>query len=208
MSADNDKCVLVVGGGISRHQRRPRGCRGRPARALVERSPSLGGRVAGMHRYFPKLCPPYCGLEINYRRIKANPRVEVLTNAEVTRVDGSPGDLRVTVQIRPRMVNDRCTACSDCVALCPVERPNAHNYGLDKTKAIYLPHQLAFPMRYVVDTDACPGESCGKCLPACKFDAIDSAMKGKELELRARASSWEDGSPTTGLGSEPWIWQA
>ena len=59
---------------------------------LVERSVSLGGRVSRMKQYFPKLCPPYCGLEINYRRIKENPGITVLTSAEVTKIEPPGGD--------------------------------------------------------------------------------------------------------------------
>jgi quinone-modifying oxidoreductase subunit QmoA len=93
------------------------------------------------------------------------------------------------------MVNERCTACGDCVEVCPEERPNHHNYGLDQTKAVYLPHPLAFPMRFAIDSNACPGESCGKCLPTCKFDAIDLKMQKKELTFKVSsivlATGWK-----------------
>ncbi|MEA1875639.1 MAG: FAD-dependent oxidoreductase, partial [Bacteroidota bacterium] len=40
---------------------------------LLESLPYLGGNAIAMNRYFPKMCPPYCGMEINFRRIKDNP---------------------------------------------------------------------------------------------------------------------------------------
>ena len=206
MSADNDKCVLVVGGGIGGMSAALEAAEAGQRALIVERGPSLGGRVAAMHKYFPKLCPPTCGLEINYRRIKANPRVQVMTNADVIKVDGKPGAYTATVNTRPRMVNDRCTACGDCVEPCPVERDDVFNYGLAKTKAIYLPQRLAFPMRYAIDPAACPGAECGKCLPACKFDAIDLAMKPEEKSIEVStvvyATGWKpyDASRIQNLG--------
>jgi quinone-modifying oxidoreductase subunit QmoA len=193
MSADNDKCVLVVGGGIGGMSAALEAAEAGQRAVIVEATPSLGGRVAGMHRYFPKLCPPVCGLEINYRRIKANPRITVLTGAKVTKVEGKPGDFQVTVHVEPRMVNDKCTACGDCVEPCPVERDDVFNYGLSKTKAIYLPSRLAFPMRFAIDPAVCPGAECGKCLPACKFDAIDLAMTPEDRSFHVSCVVWATG---------------
>lgn len=193
MTADNEKCVLVVGGGIGGISAALEVAEAGHRAVIVEKTPSLGGRVAGMHKYFPKLCPPTCGLEINYRRLKANPRVEVLVDADLVAVDGAPGDYTATVRVRPRLVSDSCTACNDCVAVCPIERPNAHNYGLDSTKAIYLPQRLAYPMKYAVDTSACTGADCAKCVEACKFGAIDLAMKEQTRTIRATAVVWATG---------------
>jgi quinone-modifying oxidoreductase subunit QmoA len=71
------------------------------------------------------------------------------------------------------------------VEACPVERPNDFNFGMDKTKAIYLPHDLAFPMRYVVDGKVCKGSACAKCVEACKYGAIDLNMKPETKEFTA-----------------------
>ena len=68
---------------------------------LVEKNPYLGGRVAQLNQYFPKLCPPTCGLEINFRRIKDNPRIKVFTLAEVEKVDGAPGNYDGQPQDQP-----------------------------------------------------------------------------------------------------------
>ncbi len=65
---------------------------------LLEKLPSIGGRVAAMNQYFPKLCPPTCGIEINLRRLRVNPNVRVLTLAEVVKVSGEPGNLEVEIK--------------------------------------------------------------------------------------------------------------
>ena len=154
---------------------------------LVEKSPSLGGRVAQLAKYFPKLCPPYCGLEINFQRIKKEPRIRVFTLADVGTIEGRPGNFEVTVTLRPRLVNDRCTACAACVAVCPVDRPNEFNFGMGTTKAIYLPHEMAFPMKYVIDDKACLGSECAKCVDACRYDAIDLTAESRTLTLKVGA---------------------
>jgi len=107
--------ILVVGGGISGMTSAIEAAEVGYDVILIEQSPYLGGRVSRTNRYFPKLCAPDCGLEINFRRIKMNPRVRVITQAEVAGISGSEGNYEVEVEIAPRMVNDNCTACGKCV---------------------------------------------------------------------------------------------
>ena len=181
------RSILVVGGGIAGITAAVEAAEAGYEVYLVEKSPSLGGRVAQLAKYFPKLCPPYCGLEINFQRIKKEPRIRVFTLAEVGTIEGRPGNFDVTVTLRPRLVNDRCTACAACVAVCPVDRPNEFNFGMGTTKAIYLPHEMAFPMKYVIDDKACLGSECAKCVDACRYDAIDLTAESRTLTLKVGA---------------------
>ncbi|MFC1970912.1 FAD-dependent oxidoreductase [Chloroflexota bacterium] len=186
-SLNSPDSILVIGGGISGITAAVEAAEVGYDVILVEKEPYLGGRVARANQYFPKLCAPYCGLEINFRRIKANPRIKVLPQAEVESISGSEGAYEVTLKLSPDMVNDNCTACGKCAEVCPVERPNDFNYGLDKTKAIYLPHSLAFPMKYVIDTKACLGVECSKCVSACSYQAIDLSQTERKLDIKAGA---------------------
>ena len=176
--------ILVVGGGISGITTTVEAAEVGYEVFLIEKSPYLGGRAASMNHYFPKLCAPYCGLEINFRRIKTNPRIKVFTLAEIENISGKEGEYEVTVNLTPRLVNDNCTACGKCVEVCPVERPNDLNYGLDKTKAIYLPNPMAFPMKYVIDSEVCPGAECSKCVSACPYEAIDLSMSATSMQMK------------------------
>jgi quinone-modifying oxidoreductase subunit QmoA len=185
--------ILVVGGGISGLTTTLEAAEAGYEVFLVEKNPYLGGRVAQLNQYFPKLCPPSCGLEINFRRIKDNPKVHVLTLAEVEKVDGTAGNYEVTVKLNPRMVNENCTACNDCVAACPVERGNDFNFGMDNTKAIYLPFEMSFPMRYVIDPEACRGPDCAKCAEVCSYDAIDLNMEPNSITLNVGSVLWATG---------------
>jgi quinone-modifying oxidoreductase subunit QmoA len=181
------RTIAVIGGGIAGLTAAVEAAEAGYDVVIIEKNPYLGGRVAQLYRYFPKLCPPYCGLEINFRRIKDNPKIRFFTTAEVERIAGRPGNFEVSVTLRPRYVNDRCTACNACVAVCPAERPNAFNFGLGKTKAIYLAHELAFPMKYAIDDTACALTECARCVEVCEYGAIDLGMTAKTVRLQAGA---------------------
>ncbi len=184
MAITNDnKSVCVIGGGISGMTTAIEAAEVGYEVYLIERSPSLGGRVAQLNQYFPKLCPPQCGIEINYKRMRVNPKIRTFTLADVEKISGTPGNFDVTIRLNPRYVNDKCTACNKCVEACPVERPNDYNYNMDKTKAIYLTHEMAFPMKYVIDDKVCLKEQCAKCISACKYDAIELSMKPKTFNI-------------------------
>lgn len=193
MAVEKAKSILVVGGGISGITTAVEAAEVGYEVTLIEKNPYLGGRVAQLNKYFPKLCPPNCGLEINFRRIKNNPRLKFHTLAEVENISGTEGDYDVTVKIVPRFVNEKCTACNACVDVCPVERPNEFNFGMDKTKAIYLPHEFAFPLRYVVDEKYCTKEKCKKCVEVCAYNAIDLNAKPQSLSLKVGSIVWATG---------------
>lgn len=183
----NDRKILVVGGGMSGLTAALEAAEAGAQVIITEKEPYLGGRVAQLHRYFPKLCPPACGLEINFRRIRENPNITFYTMAEVTQVSGTAGNFDVSVLIRPRYVNDRCVACNACAEACPEWRVNDFNYGLDKTKAAYLPYDMAFPAKYVIDASACKGDCGQKCVEACQYEAIDLNMQPQTLNFKVGA---------------------
>ena len=185
--------VLVVGGGISGLTAAVETAEVGRDVFIVERRPYLGGRVAQMNQYFPKLCPPSCGLEINFRRIRQNPRIKVFTMAEVENISGTDGNFDVTIKLSPRYVNENCTGCGACAEVATTEILNPFNYGMDKIRAAYLPHQFAFPMQYVIDPGIIGTEEAAKVKEACQYNAVDLEMQPETVSLKVGAIVWATG---------------
>ncbi len=139
---------------------------------LVEREPVIGGRVARFHHYFPKLCPPTCGLEINIQRLERNPRIRVRVGTTVTAAERVDGHWAVELTHRPEYVTARCTACGECIKVCPATVADRFNWGMDEAPAIRRPFPNAWPERFVLEREACePG--CHACVDACPYEAIN-----------------------------------
>jgi quinone-modifying oxidoreductase subunit QmoA len=160
---------------------------------LLEQRPFLGGRVAQLYRYFPKLCHPTCGLEINQRRVKASPRLTVMTLAEVSKIEGEPGDYTVHVRLSPRYVNQSCTACGACAEVVEAEFPDEFHYSMNRRKGAYLPYNNAYPQRYVLDPRLIGTADAERAREACKYGAIDLDMVEESIEIRAGAVVWATG---------------
>ncbi len=188
-----NQTILVVGGGISGMTAALEAAECGKQVILLEKNPSIGGRVAQLYRYFPKLCHPTCGVEINLRRIKANPNLRVITQAEVTRVSGEAGNYQVKVRIAPRYVNENCTNCGACAEAVEAEFDDEFNYGLAKRKGAYLPHAMAFPQRYVLDPRIIGTEDADKARAACAYGAIDLEQQEEEVDLNVGAIVWATG---------------
>src|SRR3990167_5028792 len=104
--AENKK-VLVIGGGFSGLTAAVESAEAGSDVVIVEKTPFLGGRVTQLNKYFPKLCPPNCGLEINFKRIKNNADISFYTLAEVESISGQEGNYNVTIKINSRFINDK-----------------------------------------------------------------------------------------------------
>lgn len=184
--------ILVVGGGISGLTTTLEAAEAGQEVLLVEKNPYLGGRVIQLNQYFPKLCPPTCGLEINFRRIRDSKKIKVLTMTEVVKIEGAPGNYDVTLKISPRYVNENCTACGACADACESEIDNEFNFGMNRSKAAYLPCEMAFPARYVISSEI-GAEDKKRCEEACKYKAVDFSMEAKTLTVKVKSVVWATG---------------
>jgi quinone-modifying oxidoreductase subunit QmoA len=188
-----NQTILVVGGGISGITSALEAAEAGYDVVLIEKNPYLGGRVSQLHQYFPKLCPPNCGLEINFKRMKNNSRLRFFTMAEIAGISGQEGDYDVSIKMAPRYVNEKCTCCGKCADVCETEIDNPFNFGMDKIKAAYLPQDFAFPMRYILDPSIAGTDDGKKCLDACEYGAIDLDMQETSVDLKAGAIIWATG---------------
>ena len=192
-SIATNQTILVVGGGIGGMTAALEAAECGKQVMLVERNASLGGRTALLYRYFPKMCHPTCGLEINLRRLKGNRNVRVMTMTEVLSVTGQRGNYSVTLKVAPRYVNENCTACGECAKAVEAEIDNAYEYGLAKTRAAYLPHAMAYPQRYVIDPSIVGTSDGEKAKAACKVGAVDLAMQEETVTINVGSVIWATG---------------
>lgn len=184
--------LLIVGGGISGMTAAIEASEFGKDAVLVEKEPYLGGRVARMNQYFPKLCPPICGMEINYRRLRFNERVKVMTLTSVDKISGKRGDFEVTLTVHPRFINDNCTACGDCEKACTIEVADEYNYGMNNRKAVYF-RTMAFPPIYTADPEHVNGPGFKACVDACKYDAFDLDEKPRTVTVKTKGIIWATG---------------
>jgi len=154
---------------------------------LVEKDPSIGGRMAQIDKTFPTMDCSICILAPKMSDAGRHPNIELLTNSEVQDVQGYIGNFKVKVLKKPRYVTEECTACGDCVPACPVTAPNEFDVGLVTRRAIYTPLAQAVPSTYIIDKSICLNKdniiTCDKCIKACERGAIDFEMKPKTVEL-------------------------
>jgi heterodisulfide reductase subunit A len=116
-----------------------------------------------------------------------HPNIELLTLSEIEEITGYVGNFNVRVKRKARFVDEKeCTACGDCVQVCPVFTPNEYEIGLNTRRAVYIPFPQAVPSAYVVNMDECLGNNpiaCGKCMDACQKKAINFDMTDRMLDL-------------------------
>jgi len=116
-----------------------------------------------------------------------HPNIDLLTFSEIQQVDGYVGQFRVKVLKKARYVDEQeCTACGDCLEVCPVAKPDDFNMGLSTRKAIYQEFPQAVPAAFLINMDDCLGNepiACGKCREVCEKKCIDYDDRDREIEL-------------------------
>jgi heterodisulfide reductase subunit A len=186
------RSALVIGGGIAGIQASlDLGDQGFTV-YLVEQTPSIGGRMSQLDKTFPTLDCSSCILTPKMMDVGKHKNIELMTYSEVTEVEGSVGNFKVTIKKKPRYVDmDKCTGCGACAEVCRLKDKVADefNMGLGKRSAVYVPFPQAVPMKYTVDPEKCIFLKTGKCgdsppcLDACGPGAIDHEDKEEEVEL-------------------------
>ena len=181
------KRVLVIGAGIAGIQASlDLGDAGFDV-YLVEKNPSIGGKMMQLSRTFPTEDCAACILSPKMADVAANPNIHLMTYSEIENIEGYLGNYEVTVKRKPTYVDaEKCTCCGDCVDVCPVVVPNELDEGLLSRKAIYLASPIAVPHSYILDIDACLGLlpiACGKCAEVCDPDAIDFDAYTQEVKF-------------------------
>ena len=168
--------ALVIGGGVAGIQASLDLADDGYEVILVEKSPTIGGVMALIDKTFPTMDCSICILGPKMADAGKHKNIRLIANAEVSQISGYVGNFDVTIRQRARYVDESlCTACGDCVDVCPVDVVDEWSGNLGWRKAIYIPYPQSVPASYIIDSDKCLGLSplaCGKCLDACDKKAI------------------------------------
>lgn len=178
---------LVVGGGVAGIQAALDMADAGYKVYLVERSGSIGGRMAQIDKTFPTMDCSICILAPKMSEAGRHPNIELLTLTEVKEVQGHIGNFKVRLLKKARYVTKDCSACGECVQACPQLAPDEFNAGLSIRRAIYIPFAQAVPSRYMIDMNLCLNNhgivACDRCFQACSQKCIDFADRDELLEL-------------------------
>jgi heterodisulfide reductase subunit A len=185
------KKVVVIGGGIAGIQ----ACLDIADMGyevhLVERTPSIGGRMAQLDKTFPTNDCSMCILSPKMIMCAGHENIKLHTYSEIDSVGGEFPKLKVRIREKARHIAiNKCTGCGDCIVKCPVKVPNEFEEGLSTRKAIYLPFPQAVPRKVTIDAEHCRtliGKKCGVCKKVCQAGAIDYDQEDSIVEIEAAA---------------------
>jgi heterodisulfide reductase subunit A len=180
------KRALVIGGGIAGIQAALDIADARIPVTLVEKSPSIGGRMAQLDETFPTLDCSQCILTPKMVDVASHPFIELIPYSEVIELDGYVGNYKVKIKKKSSYVDfSTCTGCGTCIQKCPVKVPNEFNMNIDKRKAIYTPFPQAVPNKPVIDAEHCTmllKGKCGICAKFCEKGSINFKMIDEVIE--------------------------
>jgi heterodisulfide reductase subunit A2 len=183
-----EKKVLIIGGGISGIQAAIDISFAKFPVVVVEREPSIGGRMARFDKTFPTLDCAACILTPKMVTVAQSKYVTIHTYSEIEGVSGHIGDFTVKIRKKARSVDiDKCTGCGACFAKCPVKTLSEFDSGLGERKAIYVPFPQAVPNVPVIDRQNClyfKTKKCGLCQKVCQSQAIDYQMQDEIIEQK------------------------
>ncbi|WP_319522302.1 CoB--CoM heterodisulfide reductase iron-sulfur subunit A family protein [uncultured Desulfosarcina sp.] len=182
--------VMVVGGGISGIQAAlDLGTAGFRV-ILVDTAPTIGGHMAQLDKTFPTNDCSMCIESPKFVECNRHPNIEIMTYAEVVKVDGEAGDFTVTLMKKPRyIVESRCTGCTVCAEYCPATYPDPFNQEISANKAIHIYFAQAIPLKPYIDQSCLylKNRSCRICESVCKTDAIDFSQTATTVTVNVGA---------------------
>jgi heterodisulfide reductase subunit A len=191
-SADDNNMgdVMVVGGGISGIQAALDLSSSGYKVYLVEKSPTVGGKMSQLDKTFPTNDCSMCIESPKFIETDRQPNIQLMTYTDVDSVEGEPGDFTVTLLKKPRyVIEDKCTGCTVCVEYCPVKIPDPFNQDLSLNKAVHIYFSQAVPLVTYID-ESClflKDKTCSICQTVCENNAIDFGQKAEKVKIKVGA---------------------
>lgn len=181
------KRALVIGGGIAGIQTALDIADAGFEVDIVEKKPTIGGKMTQIDKTFPTLDCAACILTPKMVDCAQNEKIHIYAYSEVAAVKGFVGNFKVTIRKKARFVDTtKCTGCGLCTEKCPQKKvPNEFNLGLDTRRAIYIPFAQAVPKVATINPDYCnmlQKGKCGVCARVCSAGAIDYTQKDELIE--------------------------
>ncbi len=181
------KRALVIGGGIAGIQTALDIAEAGFPVDIVEKQPTIGGKMAQLDKTFPTLDCAACILTPKMVDAAQHENIHIYAYSEVEEVKGFVGNFSVTIRKKARMVDPvKCTGCGLCTEKCPMKKvPNEFNLGMNNRSAIYIPFAQAVPKVATIDPAYCikmKTGKCGLCSTVCEAGAIDYTQQDELVE--------------------------
>jgi heterodisulfide reductase subunit A len=186
---DFNTATLVIGGGVAGIQAALEIAESGNKVYIVERTGTIGGRMAMFDKTFPTLDCAACILTPKMVAVGQSKNIELLVLSEVEEVTGSAGAFKIKVlRHASRVDSSACVACGDCARFCPVTTESEFDMGIAKRKGIFIPFPQAVPNTYMIDPAYCTwvlsdGKKCGACAKKCTKGAVHLDAKDEVVEL-------------------------
>jgi len=192
-----EKSCAILGGGIAGIRLALNLARAGIKVYLIEKSPTLGGKVARWHRIHNMGDCSICFISELIGELVNEKNIKIFTNTEIENVSGEVGNFTLNLIKKPRYIDvKKCTGCKQCIEICSIEKPNQYEFGLTTRKIIYIPFIHSYPYSPLIDeNDLKNCLSCRICERACVNKAIDLTQKEEKLEIKV-------GSKVIAIGSD------